>query len=156
MITIMYYFIVKNGIYLTRRDLKPGWDPVAKLKLSLYAGKPPANADIKNIAEVCTMLDGSKIFAVFLTPEQSLPPKAVLLKADSPITWAVHHAIVIFEVKSQLTQIATSFDMHHESEKNYTYKLLGVLERIFARGLEHKSWIGSTADSENLSKERKL
>lgn len=95
--------------------------------------------------EICRTLRQERVFAVPIT--ERLPNIQKVTHRDK-LSWAAYHAITLFEVKAQLSQIAQTFDKQHTAEAEYTYKIIGVLERIFSRGLDYRSWLIPKEDGE--------
>jgi hypothetical protein len=90
--------------------------------------------------ELCRLKDGDRVFVIQVT---EVPKGCVLVTSTSRMMYTAYHAIVCYELKAQMVQVALSFAAE-SSEQGLLFKLLGVMERIFARGRESKSWITTT------------
>jgi len=50
---------------------------------------------------------------------------------EQAISYDLYYAFKVFAVKSQLVTLANAFDDEHKAEKEYTLKIIGILNPIF-------------------------
>lgn len=111
-------------------------------KSSLFKGP-----DVKHIVdvsevEVCRLINKDIVSAIFVDKKIKKPVDTVKFELGKPIEWPAYHAIVCFGIKTQIVQVANSFDENHKAEQEFTLRLLGLIEPQMTRGLDYESWIG--------------
>jgi hypothetical protein len=104
------------------------------LRLKLASDKKlPLN--LFNVVErlvLCRLPEGELIYV--LKVDGSLPSRANLVKytlASKGIHPDLAYALLVFRIKIMMASVATAFDNKHISERDYTFKLLGLLEALF-------------------------
>lgn len=81
-------------------------------------------------AEICILKDFDKVYAIPITAALK-PRNCVLITQRHRLMYSAYHAIVCFELKSQLAYFA---QITEGANQAFVHKLLFACERIFMRG----------------------
>lgn len=87
-----------------------------------------------NNVEVCRLADNDRVFVLKIT---KIPEGFKQALVNDKMTHNAFHAVVSYEIKAQLVQASKVLD------QQTTFKLLGAIERILARGQVNKTWMTS-------------